>query len=140
MREIARQLQSGDFSLSEDAYKEMKEDYLAMAVTVVDIVNGAAYFKFLLFLQHLSVQHAAMESGSVYVCPGIIILHFNVVETEGGQNQVCKAMEERIDRERIETLFAAVKNLMEAMKMTAEQAMTVLKISDADKVILAKRF
>lgn len=42
-REIARQLQSGDFSLSEDAYKEMKEDYLAMAVTVVDIVNGAAY-------------------------------------------------------------------------------------------------
>lgn len=43
MREIARQLQSGDFSLSEDAYKEMKEDYLAMAVTVVDIVNGAAY-------------------------------------------------------------------------------------------------
>ena len=43
MREIVRQLQSGDFSLSEDAYKEMKEDYLAMAVTVVDIVNGAAY-------------------------------------------------------------------------------------------------
>ena len=37
------QLQSGDFSLSGDAYKEMKEDYLAMAITVVDIVNGAAY-------------------------------------------------------------------------------------------------
>ena len=33
MRAIVRQLQSGDFSLSEDAYKEMKEDYLAMAVT-----------------------------------------------------------------------------------------------------------
>ena len=43
MKEIVRELQSGDFSLSEDAYKEMKEDYLAMAVTVVDIVNGAAY-------------------------------------------------------------------------------------------------
>ena len=28
---------------AEDAYKEMKEDYLAMVVTVVDIVNGAAY-------------------------------------------------------------------------------------------------
>lgn len=70
------------------------------------------------------------------------VRHFK--ETEGGQNQVCKAMEERIDRERdkerIETLFAAVKNLMEAMKMTAEQAMTILKISDADKVVLAKRF
>ncbi len=43
MKEIVRQLQSGDFSLSRDAYKEMKEDYLAMAITVADIVNGAAY-------------------------------------------------------------------------------------------------
>ena len=43
MKEIVRQLQSGDFSLSEDVYKEMKQDYLAMAITVVDIVNGAAY-------------------------------------------------------------------------------------------------
>ena len=70
------------------------------------------------------------------------VRHFK--ETEGGQNQVCKAMEERIDRERdkerIETLFAAVKNLMEVMKMNAEQAMTTLEISDADKVVLAKRF
>lgn len=70
------------------------------------------------------------------------VRHFK--ETEGGQNQVCKAMEERIDRERdqerIETLFDVVKNLMEAMKMSAEQAMTTLKISDADKVVLAKRF
>lgn len=66
------------------------------------------------------------------------VRHFK--ETEGGQNQVCKAMEERIDRERVETLFIAVKNLMEAMKMTTEQAMTILKISDADKIVLAKRF
>lgn len=43
MKEIVRQLQSDDFSLSEDVYKEMKQDYLAMAITVVDIVNGAAY-------------------------------------------------------------------------------------------------
>ena len=43
MKEIVRQLQFGDFSLSEDTYKEMKQDYLAMAITVVDIVNGAAY-------------------------------------------------------------------------------------------------
>lgn len=70
------------------------------------------------------------------------VRHFK--ETEGGRNQVCKAMEERIDRERVEeridTLFDAVKNLMEAMKMTAEQAMAVLKISDADRAILSKRF
>ena len=43
MKEIVRQLQPGDFSLSGDAYKEMKEDFLAMAITAVDIVNGAAY-------------------------------------------------------------------------------------------------
>ena len=66
------------------------------------------------------------------------VRHFK--ETEGGRSKVCKAMEERIDRERIETLFDVVKNLMEAMKMSAEQAMTTLKISDADKVVLAKRF
>lgn len=70
------------------------------------------------------------------------VRHFK--ETEGGQSQVCKAMEERIDKERneerIETKFGDVKNLMEAMKMTAEQAMTILKISDADRAILSKRF
>ena len=49
-------------------------------------------------------------------------------------------MEERIDRERIDNSFEHIKNLMEAMKMTAEQAMTVLKISDADRAILAKKF
>lgn len=43
MKEIARQLQSGDSPLSGSAYQEMKKDYLAMAITVVDIVNGAAY-------------------------------------------------------------------------------------------------
>ena len=43
MKEIARQIQSGDFSLSEETYKAMKEDYLAMVITVVDIINGAAY-------------------------------------------------------------------------------------------------
>lgn len=43
MKEIVRQLQSGDFLLSGAAYKKMREDYLAMAITVVDIVNGAEY-------------------------------------------------------------------------------------------------
>ena len=61
-------------------------------------------------------------------------------ETVGGRSQVCKAMEERINKERIETLFDVVKNLMEAMKMPADQAMAVLKISDADRAVLAKRF
>lgn len=43
MREIAGQIQSGDFSLSEENYQELKRDYLALAITVVDIVDGAAY-------------------------------------------------------------------------------------------------
>lgn len=43
MKEIARQIQSGDFPLSEESYQELKRDYLALAITVVDIVNGAAY-------------------------------------------------------------------------------------------------
>lgn len=53
---------------------------------------------------------------------------------------MCKAMEERIDRERIDNSFEHIKNLMEAMKMTAEQAMIVLKIPDADRAVLAKKF
>ena len=43
MREIARQLESGDFSMSGDSYQELRQDYLALVVTVVDIINGAAY-------------------------------------------------------------------------------------------------
>lgn len=45
---------------------------------------------------------------------------------------MCKAMEERIDRERIKILFWVVTNFMEILKMTAEQTMAVLKISDTD--------
>lgn len=43
MKEIAGQIQSGDFSLSESSYRELREDYLALVLTVIDIVDGAAY-------------------------------------------------------------------------------------------------
>lgn len=43
MNDLARQLQSGGFSLSDGSYEELKRDYLAFVITVVDIVNGAAY-------------------------------------------------------------------------------------------------
>lgn len=43
MNEITGQILSGDFSLSPESYRELKEDYLAFTITVVDIVNGAAY-------------------------------------------------------------------------------------------------
>ena len=43
MREVAGQIQSGNFSLSNDSYEELKRDYLALVITIVDIANGAAY-------------------------------------------------------------------------------------------------
>lgn len=43
MKEIAGQIQSGNFTLSDESYHAMKQDYLALALTVVDIVDGAAY-------------------------------------------------------------------------------------------------
>ena len=48
-----------------------------------------------------------------------------------------KAMEERInrekDKERIDCSYEYIKNLMEDMKMTAERAISILKVSDEDK-------
>lgn len=43
LKEVAGQLQSGNFSLSRESYKEMKADFLATAITLVDILDGAAY-------------------------------------------------------------------------------------------------
>ena len=43
MKDIAGELKDGNFSLSQEAFQEMKQEYLALAAAVVDIVNGAAY-------------------------------------------------------------------------------------------------
>ena len=43
MIEIAGQIQSGDFILSDESYEEFKQDYLALAITLVEILDGAAY-------------------------------------------------------------------------------------------------
>ena len=43
MIDIARQIQSGDFILSDESYEELKQDYLAIAITLVEILDGAAY-------------------------------------------------------------------------------------------------
>ena len=42
-RDIVRLIQSDDVSFSEEMYVELKNDVLATAITVVDILNGAAY-------------------------------------------------------------------------------------------------
>lgn len=43
MKGIVGQIQSGGFLLSSESYYELKEDYLAFAVTLVDILDGASY-------------------------------------------------------------------------------------------------
>ncbi len=61
-------------------------------------------------------------------------------ETEGGREIMCKAFEDlaekRAEETRLETLFDAIKNLMETMKLTAEQAM---KISEVDRKLLGPK-
>ena len=43
IKEVDEQIQSGNFPLSDESCMELKEDYLAFAITMVDILNGAAY-------------------------------------------------------------------------------------------------
>lgn len=43
LEEIAREIKSGDFSLSDETYEELKLDYFALLITAIDILNGAAY-------------------------------------------------------------------------------------------------
>ena len=40
MKEIAGQIESGNFTLTDENYEELKRDYLALVITIVD---GAAY-------------------------------------------------------------------------------------------------
>lgn len=43
LKEIVSQLETGGFFLSEAGYEDFKNDLLALCVTCVDILNGAAY-------------------------------------------------------------------------------------------------
>lgn len=77
------------------------------------------------------------------------VKHFK--ETEGGRKAMCEAVaayvnqkaeeiaEEKAEEKRIDTLLDSVKNLMQSMKLTADQAMAALKISQDDRIVLAKR-
>lgn len=59
MKEIVGQIQSGNFALTDKSYEELKDDYLALAITVVDIVNGAAYLfekEFVINNQHWKAE------------------------------------------------------------------------------------
>ena len=43
MKDVAGQMMSGNITLSEKSFQEMKEEYLALAVSIVDILDGASY-------------------------------------------------------------------------------------------------
>lgn len=43
MKELAGLIQSGEFVLSDESYRELKGDYLAFVLAMLDILDGAAY-------------------------------------------------------------------------------------------------
>ncbi len=49
-----------------------------------------------------------------------------------------KYAEQKAESARINNLIEIVRNLMESMKWSAEQAMSAMKVSDADKAVLLK--
>lgn len=72
------------------------------------------------------------------------VKHF---KEEGGRKRMCEAVEKyakeyaekRAEIARVNSLLEAIKNLMETMKWSAEQAMAAMKVSDADKDMLLKK-
>ncbi|MCM1040412.1 MAG: hypothetical protein NC434_13930 [Ruminococcus sp.] len=77
------------------------------------------------------------------------VKHFK--EEEGGRKVMSEAVEKyaksyaeqyaekKAEIVRLDSLLESIKNLMESMKWSAEQAMTAMKISDSDKNILLKQ-
>ena len=47
--------------------------------------------------------------------------------------------EKYAENARLNSLLETIKNLMESMKWSAEQAMAAMKVSDADKAMLLKK-
>lgn len=64
---------------------------------------------------------------------------FYYKRTEGGQEAMCRIMEEFAEEQREATLIQAIKNLMETLNLTAEAAMNALKISEEDQKKLLKK-
>ena len=58
---------------------------------------------------------------------------------EGGRKRMCEAVEKYAENVRLNSLLESIKNLMETMKWSAEQAMEAMRVSDADKAMLLKK-
>lgn len=64
------------------------------------------------------------------------VRHF---KKEGGRGKMCEAVEKYAENVRLNSLLESIKNLMETMKWSAEQAMAAMKLSEADKAMLLKK-
>lgn len=76
------------------------------------------------------------------------VKHF---KEEGGRERMCEAVEkyakdyaekyaeEKAERVRLSSLIENVKNLMDSMKWSAEQAMSAMKVSEADRAMILKK-
>lgn len=59
--------------------------------------------------------------------------------SEAVENYAKRYAEQVVENVRLNTLLESIKNLMDSMKWSAEQAMDMLEVSDSDKEILLKR-
>ena len=58
---------------------------------------------------------------------------------KGYKEAMCKAMEEMRNETVIETNLIAVKNIMETMKLSIEQAMDALKIPESQRKLMISK-
>lgn len=74
-----------------------------------------------------------------------VITHITIEAKTKKENRkdMCEAVgkyaERKVETARVNNLLEIVKNLMESMKWTSEQAMIAMQISDKDKGILLKK-
>ena len=59
--------------------------------------------------------------------------------SEAVENYAKRYAEQVVETVRLSILLESIKNLMDSMKWSAEQAMDMLEVSDSDKEILLKR-
>ena len=71
----------------------------------------------------------------IFILTGIDLSILEKIEDEEGMEEVdmCKAWDDHKEAGRREGIAISIRNLMESTKMSAQQAMEVLKISEADK-------
>ncbi|MBQ3708253.1 MAG: PD-(D/E)XK nuclease family transposase [Clostridia bacterium] len=59
--------------------------------------------------------------------------------TEGGQRQMCKIVEELVEEGKEQVMVESVKNLMDSLKIDAEQAMDLLKVPKEQRKKIAEK-